>query len=156
MTFLGIPLAKLCNEAFGDARGRILMKNIAYAGALCALLDMDMGVVDELLHERYGNKKNLMDSNVMALRLGYDYAKDHLECPLPFRLEPMDGNSDAILIDGNTAVALGAVYAGATVAAWYPITPATSVMDGFKRFCEKYRRDPVTGKQQLHHHSGRG
>ena len=145
VTFLGIPLAQMCNDAFDDPRGRILMKNIAYAGALVALLDIDMAVVDRLLFESYGHKKGVQESNTRALRLGYDYAKDHLPTPLPFRLEAMDGNRDCILIDGNTAVALGAVYAGATVAAWYPITPATSVMDGFKRFCEKYRRDPVTG-----------
>ncbi len=145
VNFLGIPLAKLCNDAFGESRERVLMKNIAYAGALVALLDIDMAVIDQLLHEKYGNKKGMMDSNTRALRLGYDYARDHIECPLPFRLEHMHKNDDSILIDGNTAIALGAVYAGATVAAWYPITPATSVMDGFKRFCEKYRRDPVTG-----------
>ena len=145
VTFLGIPLARMCTEVFDDPRGRILMKNIAYAGALVALLDIDMSVVTHLLKEKYGHKKALADSNTRALHLGYDFAKDHLDCPLPFRVESMDGNRDSILIDGNTAIALGAVYAGATVAAWYPITPATSVMDGFKRFCEKYRRDPVTG-----------
>jgi 2-oxoglutarate ferredoxin oxidoreductase subunit alpha len=146
VTFLGIPLAKMCNETFPDPRGRILMKNIAYAGALVALLDIDMNVVAQLLKEKYGHKKGLAESNTQALYLGYDYARDHLECPLPFRLESIrGGNSNSILIDGNTATALGALYAGATVAAWYPITPATSVMDGFKRFCEKYRRDPITG-----------
>ncbi len=67
-------------------------------------------------------------------------------CPLPFHLEKMDANGDKILIDGNTATALGCVYAGATVAAWYPITPSTSVMDAFKVFCEQYRKDPETGK----------
>jgi 2-oxoglutarate ferredoxin oxidoreductase subunit alpha len=145
VTFLGVPYAHLCNEIFSESRERILMKNIAYAGTLVALLDIDMAVVDELLRESYGAKKGLMESNTKALRLGYDYARDHLPCPLPFRLEAMDANRDSILIDGNTATALGAVYAGATVAAWYPITPATSVMDGFKRFCEKFRRDPETG-----------
>jgi 2-oxoglutarate ferredoxin oxidoreductase subunit alpha len=146
VTFLGIPLAKMCNEAFGEPRERILMKNIAYAGALVALLDIDMAVVGRLLQEKYGRKKGLVESNTRALRLGYDYARDHLDCNLPFRLERMDGNRDSILIDGNTATALGCLYAGATVAAWYPITPATSVMDAFKRFCEKYRRETVTGQ----------
>lgn len=142
VTFLGIPLAKMCNEQFDEARERILMKNIAYSGALIALLDIDMKVVEELLNEKYGKKKALMESNHRALRIGYDYAMEHLDCPLPFRLEKMEGgNKDAILIDGNTATALGAVYAGATVAAWYPITPATSVMDAFKGFCEKFRKD---------------
>jgi 2-oxoglutarate/2-oxoacid ferredoxin oxidoreductase subunit alpha len=120
VTFLGIPLARMCNETFADPRGRILMKNIAYTGALVALLDVDMGVVNQLLKEKYGHKKALAESNTKALHLGYDYAKDYLECPLHLRLESMDGTRDSILIDGNTATALGCLYAGATVAAWYP------------------------------------
>ncbi len=146
VTFLGVPLAKMCNQTFADPRERILMKNIAYAGALLAALDIDMPVVEALLVEKFGMKKALLESNHRALKLGYDYAKDNFECPLPFHLQKMDANGDKILIDGNTATALGCVYAGATVAAWYPITPATSVMDAFKGFCEKYRRDPDTGK----------
>ena len=136
----------MCNESFSDPRARILMKNIAYAGALCAVLGIDMGVVDKLLEEKYGRKKALLESNHKALRLGYDYATENFQCPLPFHLEKMDANGDKILIDGNTATALGCLYAGATVAAWYPITPATSVMDAFKELCEQYRRDPDTGK----------
>ena len=146
ITFLGVPLAELCNQNFDDPRVRILMKNIAYAGAMVATLDIDMDVVNALLEEKFAGKKALADSNRKALLLGYQYAKDHFECPLPFRLEKMDANKDKILIDGNTATALGAIYAGCTVAAWYPITPATSVMDGFKGFCEQYRKDPETGK----------
>ena len=146
ITFLGVPLAELCNQNFDDPRTRILMKNIAYAGAMVATLDIDMDVVNALLEEKFAGKKALADSNRKALLLGYQYAKDHFECPLPFRLEKMDANKDKILIDGNTATALGAIYAGCTVAAWYPITPATSVMDGFKGFCEQYRKDPETGK----------
>jgi 2-oxoglutarate/2-oxoacid ferredoxin oxidoreductase subunit alpha len=158
--FLGVPLAQLCNQAFAEPRERILMKNIAYAGVLVALLDIDMAVIDKLLEEKYGRKKALMDSNHKAIRLGYEYALDNLSCPLPIRLAKMgseggegdtksSGNADKILIDGNTATALGCLYAGATVAAWYPITPATSVMDGFKSFCEKFRKDPATGKRNF-------
>jgi 2-oxoglutarate ferredoxin oxidoreductase subunit alpha len=146
ITFLGVPLSKMCNESFKDPRERILMKNIAYAGALVALLGVDMDVVDVLLNEKFAAKKALHESNHRALRLGFDYAQKHHECPLPFRLEKMDSNSDKILIDGNTAAALGCVYAGATVAAWYPITPSTSVMDAFKGFCEQYRKDAETGE----------
>ncbi len=149
ITFLGVPLAKMCNESFANPRERILMKNIAYAGSLCAALDIDMGVVGELLEEKFGRKKALLESNHKALKLGYDYARGHFDCPLPFHLQKMDANGDKILIDGNTATALGCVYAGATVAAWYPITPATSVMDAFKMFCEEYRRDPDTGKNNF-------
>src|SRR6202453_2830687 len=146
VNFLGVPFAQLCNDNFRDPRERILMKNIAYAGTLVAALQVDMEIVTALLEEKYAGKKKLSESNTRALRLGYDYARDHFDCPLPFHLEKMDANSDKILIDGNTAIALGCVYAGATVAAWYPITPSTSAMDAFKIFCEKYRKDPETGK----------
>jgi len=146
VNFMPIPFARLCNERFNDPRARTLMKNIAYAGALVATLEIDMGTVEVLLDERFAGKKKLRDSNLQALRIGYEYAKEHFPCPLPFHLQPMDGNSGKILIDGNTATALGCVYAGATVAAWYPITPATSVMDSFKELCERFRRDPETGR----------
>src|SRR6202521_5147937 len=149
ITFLGVPLSKMCNESFKDPRERILMKNIAYAGSLVALLNVDMGIVELLLNEKFAAKKALHESNHRALRLGYDYAQKHFECPLPFCLEKMDANSDKILIDGNTAAALGCLYAGATVAAWYPITPSTSVMDAFKEFCDKYRKDPETGENNF-------
>ena len=142
--FLGVPLSEMCNRSFRDSRERILMKNIAYAGALVAILDVDMEIVETLLEETFSGKKALLESNHRALRLGYDYAWEHLD-PLPFCLEKMNANKGKILIDGNTATALGCIYAGATVAAWYPITPSTSVMDAFKRFCDKYRRDPETG-----------
>jgi 2-oxoglutarate ferredoxin oxidoreductase subunit alpha len=149
VTFLGVPLAKMCNEVFGEPRERILMKNIAYAGVLCALLDIDMKVIDQLLLEKYGKKKALQDSNHKALRLGYDFAIEHFGCPLPIRLQRMDATGESILIDGNTATALGCLYAGATVAAWYPITPATSVMDAFKSLTDKHRKDPETGKKNV-------
>jgi 2-oxoglutarate ferredoxin oxidoreductase subunit alpha len=145
VTFLGVPLSEMCNLNFRDSRERILMKNIAYAGALVSILKVDMDIVNELLEETFAGKKSLLASNHRALQLGYEYAQDHLE-PVPFRLEKMNANEGKILIDGNTATALGCVYAGATVAAWYPITPSTSVMDAFKRFCDKYRKDPETGK----------
>ncbi|HTW65544.1 MAG TPA: 2-oxoacid:acceptor oxidoreductase subunit alpha [Bryobacteraceae bacterium] len=147
--FLGVPFAQLCNDNFRDPRERILMKNIAYAGTLVAALQVDMEIVVGLLEEKFAGKKKLSESNHRALRLGYDYARDHFDLPLPFHLEKMDANADKILIDGNTAVALGCVYAGATVAAWYPITPSTSAMDAFKAFCEKYRKDPETGKNNF-------
>ena len=148
VTFLGVPFAQLCIENFREPRERILMKNIAYAGTLIALLDIEMGVVEELLLETFGKKKALLDSNHKALKLGYDFARRNFQ-PLPFRLQRMDANSDKILIDGNTATALGALYAGCTVAAWYPITPATSVMESFKSLCERYRKDPQTGKNNF-------
>jgi 2-oxoglutarate ferredoxin oxidoreductase subunit alpha len=144
VTFLGVPLAQMCNENFKDPRERILMKNIAYAGALVAILNVDLEIVEALLDEKYASKKALLASNHKALHIGYDYCLENFH-PLPFRLEKMNENEDKILIDGNTATALGCLYAGATVAAWYPITPSTSVMDAFAGFCKQYRRDPETG-----------
>lgn len=149
VNFIGVPLAELCNKHFNDPRERILMKNIAYAGALCALIQVDMKIVEELLLEKFSAKPKLMASNNTALKLGYDYATNNFQCPLPFRLARMHSNDDKILIDGNTATALGCVYAGATVAAWYPITPSTSVMDAFKGFCEQFRKDKETGKNNF-------
>lgn len=147
ITIFGVPLARICNETFQGVRSRILLKNIVYAGALGALLDIELDVMRSLLGESYANKKSLLESNVKALELGYNYAKEHFPCPLPLRVQRMDKTANHILIDGNTAAALGCMYAGATVGAWYPITPSTSLMDGFKSFCQKWRIDPETGKR---------
>ena len=146
VTYIGVPLAQMCNENFRESRERVLMKNIATAGVLIALLNIDADVVAKLIEEKYGRKKGLRDSNQKALKLGADFVRENFPCPLPFHLETMDANSDSILIDGNTAAALGCVYAGATVAAWYPITPSTSTMDAFKMFCERFRKDKTTGE----------
>jgi 2-oxoglutarate/2-oxoacid ferredoxin oxidoreductase subunit alpha len=148
VSYLGIPLADLCNTQFSGMRERILMKNIAYAGALSALLQIDSDIMRALLKEKYGKKPALMDSNQRAVDLGYEYALAHFDCPLPIRLAPLDLTRDAILIDGNTAAGLGCVYAGATVGAWYPITPATSLMEAFKGFCQKYRHEPGTNRSR--------
>jgi 2-oxoglutarate ferredoxin oxidoreductase subunit alpha len=146
VTYIGVPLAEMCNANFREPRERVLMKNIATAGVLIELLAIDGAVVQQLVEEKYGRKKGMRESNQKALRLGADYVRENFRCPLPFHLKTMDENSDKILIDGNTAAALGCVYAGATVAAWYPITPSTSTMDAFKMFCERYRKDKVTGE----------
>jgi len=148
VTFLGVPYAQMCNEAFPDSRQRTLMKNICYVGTLAALFGIDMDVVAGMLDEKFSKKPALKDSNHQAIELGRKYALDHLPCPLPLQLQRMDATKDSILIDGNTATALGCVYAGATVAAWYPITPSTSVLDAFKEFCERYRTDPKTGDRR--------
>ena len=148
VTYLGVPLAELCNGAFKGVRERILMKNIAYAGALAALLGIDTEVIRQLTQEKFAKKPALLASNDTAIALGYNYAKDHFQCPLPIRLERMDETKDKILIDGNTAAGLGCVFGGATVGAWYPITPSTSMMEGFKGFCQKYRVDKETKKNR--------
>jgi 2-oxoglutarate ferredoxin oxidoreductase subunit alpha len=142
ITLLGVPLGAMCVEAFQSDRERTLLRNIAYAGALAALLGLDMGILDELLRERFGRKKAALESNYRAIRMGFDYASAHYPCPLPFHLQPMDATRDHVLLDGNTAAALGCVYAGATVGAWYPITPATSLMEAFKEFCHRWRVGP--------------
>ena len=150
---LGVPLAKLCNENFNGVRTRILMKNICYAGVLAALLDLDVAKIRELLAETYAKKPALVDSNMKAIELGYNYTRENFECPLPMHVAPglLGGSKTAghILIDGNTAAGLGCVFAGATVGAWYPITPSTSLMDAYKAFADRMRVDPATGKKNF-------
>jgi 2-oxoglutarate ferredoxin oxidoreductase subunit alpha len=147
ITVLGVPLAKLCNEHFKSARVRILMKNIAYVGVLAALLDIDGDVLRALLEETFASKPKLVQSNLEAIALGSEYAKENFTCPLPARAETMGDNSKHILIDGNSAAGLGCVYAGATVGAWYPITPSTSLMDSFDMYCQMFRKDAETGEK---------
>jgi 2-oxoglutarate ferredoxin oxidoreductase subunit alpha len=147
VTVIGVPLARLCNDNFPGVRTRILMKNICYAGVLAALCQLDLEIIRALLAETYSKKPKLLDANMKAIQLGYDYARDHFSCPLPLRVEKMDATAGHIVIDGNTAAALGCVYAGATVGAWYPITPSTSLMDAYKSFCEKLRIDAATGRR---------
>jgi 2-oxoglutarate ferredoxin oxidoreductase subunit alpha len=146
---LGVPLAQMCNDVFTGVRSRILMKNICYVGVLAALLDIDMEVLSTLLEETFAAKPKLVEGNLQAIDMGFQYAKQHFSCPLDMRLEKLSRNSEQILIDGNTAAALGCVYAGATFAAWYPITPSTSLMDGFRGFCEYFRKDADTGKRRF-------
>jgi 2-oxoglutarate ferredoxin oxidoreductase subunit alpha len=147
VTVIGVPLARLCNDNFPGVRTRILMKNICYAGVLAALCNLDLEIIRALLAETYSKKAKLLDANMKAIQLGYDYAREHFACPLPLRVEKMDATAGHIIIDGNTAAALGCVYAGATVGAWYPITPSTSLMDAYKVFCDKMRVDPDTGRK---------
>ena len=146
VTVIGIPLSKMCNEHFEGARERILMKNIAYVGALAALLDLDLDIIRRNLADTFAKKPALADSNMEAVKLGYDYAVENFPCPLPLTVAKMDKTKGHVVIDGNTAAGLGCVYAGATVGAWYPITPSTSLMDAFSRFCKQLRVDPETGK----------
>jgi 2-oxoglutarate ferredoxin oxidoreductase subunit alpha len=149
INILGIPLSRMCNEHFDGARARILMKNIAYVGALAALLDLDLDIITELLEQTFASKQHLVESNLEAIRLGYDYTREHFKCPLPVKVEKLDKTANHILIDGNTAAGLGCVYAGATVGAWYPITPSTSLMDAYKAFCKQYRMDEESGQKKF-------
>src|SRR5580693_3644818 len=149
ITVLGVPLARLCNENFNGVRTRILMKNICYAGVLVALLDLDLARIRELLAETYAKKPQLVESNMKAIQLGYDYARANFTCPLPLHVAKLERTAGHILIDGNTAAALGCLFAGATVAAWYPITPSTSLMDAFKMFADRMRVDRATGAKNF-------
>lgn len=146
ITFVGIPLMALCNAEFTDARQRQLFKNIVYIGALSALLDIEFPVLESLIGEQFKGKEKLIEPNIKALNIGVKYVRENFDCPLDIRVERRDLLGDKILIDGNSACGLGAVYAGATVAAWYPITPSTSVVEAFGKYAKKFRVDPITGK----------
>ncbi|MGH8650122.1 MAG: 2-oxoacid:acceptor oxidoreductase family protein, partial [Burkholderiales bacterium] len=146
---LGIPLTEICNQAFTDARQRQLFKNIIYLGALSALLDVDPNVIAGLIGEQYKGKEALLKSNLHALRLGRSYALEHLKCPLGIKVKLADNVADKIFIDGNAAAALGCIYGGATVCAWYPITPSSSLAEAFQKYCAKLRVDKETGKNKF-------
>ena len=146
ITVLGIPLTEICNREYTDPRQRQLFKNIMYVGALTALLDMDLATVEKLIGDQYRGKDKLIDANFNALKLGYTYAKENLPCPIGLRVERSNSVGDKIFMNGNDACGLGAVYGGATVVGWYPITPSTSVIEAFGSYCRKYRTDPDNGK----------
>ncbi|MGO4711632.1 2-oxoacid:acceptor oxidoreductase subunit alpha [Bradyrhizobium sp. 2TAF24] len=144
ITVIGLPLTQICNAEYSDPRQRQLFKNIICIGALSALFDMDFTELEKLVGEQYKGKDKLIAPNIHALYLGRDYATTHFNCPLGLRLKRTDKVGNRILIEGNTAAALGAVYGGATVCAWYPITPSSSLAENFSRYCSKFRRDPET------------
>ena len=146
---LGMPLTELTNKAYSDTRQRQLFKNIVYVGALSALLDIDPAVIESLFSEQFRGKDALIAPNVAALHMGRDYALAHLPCPIGLRVRRADAVGDRISIDGNAAAALGAVYGGATVAAWYPITPSSSLAEAFGRYCHRFRIDKATGQHKF-------
>ncbi len=146
---IGMPLTEICNAVYNDPRQRQLFKNIVYVGALAVLLGIEPEVVEKLLGEQYRGKEKLLASNVQALQLGREFAQEHLDVPLGIRVRASDRVGDQIFVDGNSAAALGCVYGGATVAAWYPITPSSSVAEAFQRYCGKFRVDPNTGQHRF-------
>jgi 2-oxoglutarate ferredoxin oxidoreductase subunit alpha len=148
VTAIGVPLTALCHDAFSDPRQRQLFKNIAYLGSLTFLLSIDPAVVENMLVEQYKAKAPLLDANRKAFRLGYDWTRDHV-APLGLKVEKRDNVGDRIFVDGNAAAALGAVYGGATVCAWYPITPSSSLAEAFQKYCRKLRVDKATGKHRF-------
>jgi len=145
ITVVGVPLTRICNAAYAEPSKRKVLKNIIYLGALTFLLGIERDVVEALLAEEYASKPALIPANIEALSLGFNYASENLR-PLGLQLKRADAVGDRIFVDGNTAASLGAVYGGATVCAWYPITPSTSLAEGFIDYCKKLRHDPETGE----------
>jgi 2-oxoglutarate/2-oxoacid ferredoxin oxidoreductase subunit alpha len=144
ITIIGVPLTAICNREYTDPRQRQLFKNIIYVGALSAMLDMDVKEIEKLISEQFKSKEKLIGANVHALHLGRDWAQMNLQCPIKLRLRRADKVGDRIFIEGNSAAALGAVYGGATVCAWYPITPSSSLADAFTSHCRRLRVDPAS------------
>jgi 2-oxoglutarate ferredoxin oxidoreductase subunit alpha len=142
---IGVPLTAMCNEAYDLPRERQLFKNTIYVGALAALLGIDLAIIDALLADDFAGKDRLIKANVEALRMGHGYVLEHL-APLPLQVRQADAVGDRIYVEGNQAAALGAVYGGATVCAWYPITPSTSLAEAFTSYCQDLRVEPETGK----------
>jgi 2-oxoglutarate/2-oxoacid ferredoxin oxidoreductase subunit alpha len=147
--YLGIPLMEMCNAHFTDPRQRQLFKNIIYVGALSALLNIEFKVLEELLAEQFAGKEKLIAPNIKALKLGVDYVKASFSYPLDIHLQRRNLVGNSIMVDGNTACGLGAVYGGATVVAWYPITPSTSVAEAFESYAQELRTDPETGEKNF-------
>lgn len=139
--YIGVPLMKMCNENYTDARQRQLFKNIIYVGCFSALLNIDLQIMIDLLAEQFKGKEKLIEPNIKALQMGIDYIKANYKYPLEFHVEKRDLVKDMIVVEGNNACGLGAVYAGATVLAWYPITPSTSVAEAFADWCHQFRVD---------------
>jgi 2-oxoglutarate ferredoxin oxidoreductase subunit alpha len=144
---VGMPLTEICNREYSDPRERQLFKNIIYVGALSALLDIDVKEVEKLIGEQYKGKEKLLEPNIKALHMGRDYAAKYLPS-IDLKVRRADKVGNRVFLEGNSAAALGAVYGGATVAAWYPITPSSSLAEAFARHCKKYRMDPDTGKNR--------
>jgi 2-oxoglutarate/2-oxoacid ferredoxin oxidoreductase subunit alpha len=146
---VGVPLTEISNTNYSDPRQRQLFKNIIYIGALSVFLEIELAVFKKLFEEQYKGKELLLESNMKALNLGRDYVKNNMSFPLGIRVKRCDNVGNKIFTDGNSAAALGCVYGGATVAAWYPITPSSSVPEAFQKYCDKYRNDPSTGQHRF-------
>jgi 2-oxoglutarate/2-oxoacid ferredoxin oxidoreductase subunit alpha len=148
VTRLGVPLTEMCNAAYTDPRQRQLFKNVMYVGALSALLDMEVDVVEKLIGEQFWGKEKLIKPNIAAMHMGRDWALKNLSCPIGLKLRRSDKVGDRIMVEGNASAALGAVFGGATVCAWYPITPSSSLAEAFTSHCKRYRVDQATSQRK--------
>ena len=146
---IGLPLTEISNAAYSDPRERQLFKNIIYLGALAAMMDLEPNVIAELIGEQYRGKEKLLKPNLNALQLGLNFAKENLKNALGLKARRTYAVGDRIFIEGNAAAALGCVYGGATVCAWYPITPSSSLAEAFQNYCSKLRIDPASKKINL-------
>jgi len=146
---LGVPLTEMCATRYTDARERQLLKNIVYVGVLAALLGIEPEVIATLLGEQYKGKAKLIQPNLDAFMMGLHHGRDVLEADLGLRIERRDAVGNRIFVEGNAAAALGCVYGGATVCAWYPITPSSSLAEAFQKYCGKYRVDKATGQNKF-------
>jgi 2-oxoglutarate/2-oxoacid ferredoxin oxidoreductase subunit alpha len=146
---IGVPLTDLCATRYTDPRERQLLKNIAYVGVLAALLGIDPEVIATLLGEQYKGKAKLIQPNLDAFMMGLHHGREYLDDALGLRIERRDAVGQRIFIEGNAAAALGCVYGGATVCAWYPITPSSSLAEAFEKYCRKLRVDKASGRNKF-------
>jgi len=146
---IGIPFSNLLLTEYTDIKQRGLFKNITYLGALAELLNIEFEVITGMVSAQYKGKDALIRPNINALEIGRNYARDYLGGPIKFQVRRVDLNGDKIMVDGNTAAALGSLYGGATVCAWYPITPSTSVAEAFERYAGQMRVDKETGQNKF-------
>src|SRR5688500_7844831 len=146
---VGMPLTEISNATYTDSRERQLFKNIIYVGALAGMLSIEPEVIAELIGEQYKGKEKLLKPNLNALQLGLNFAREHLKNAMGLKTRRAYNVGDKVFIDGNSAAALGCVYGGATVCAWYPITPSSSLAEAFQFYCSKLRVDKATGKNKF-------
>ncbi|MBM3383793.1 MAG: 2-oxoacid:acceptor oxidoreductase subunit alpha [Betaproteobacteria bacterium] len=146
---VGLPLTEISNSAYTLPRERQLFKNIIGLGALAALIGLEPEVIAELIGEQYKGKEKLLKPNLNALQLGLNYAREHLQDAIGLKARRAHAVGEQIFMEGNAATALGCVYGGATVCAWYPITPSSSVAEAFTNYCSKLRVDKDTGKNKF-------
>jgi 2-oxoglutarate ferredoxin oxidoreductase subunit alpha len=144
-----LPITSLCIAEFTNPKQRQLFKNLVYVGALAFMLDIPKSIYVKLIKEQFRGKEKLIDPNVKALNIGYNYARKHFKDICNIKVKKANLTKNKILINGNEAAGLGCVFGGATVCAWYPITPSTSLAEGFTKYCNQFRVDPETGKHNF-------